>query len=153
MPCERSLLGRISSRCAAKRRAENGSTQLEQLKTVETEDLTRWCEKPESSQAVFATPVWTHQLEFIRQRGWESRGRKWGETTEEHPRGSRGRTMTASRLETDRAYRGCVSPWLPMKQKSLIPSTLKNENSSTADLEQFLQSQRFLFRWLRLGIT
>lgn len=52
---------------------------------VETEDLTRWCEKPESSQDVFAAPVWTHQLEFTRLRGRESKRRQWGEQQKSNP--------------------------------------------------------------------
>lgn len=43
---------------AVKRREETGSTQLEQLKMVETEGV----EEPERSQGVFATPAWTAQL-------------------------------------------------------------------------------------------
>lgn len=82
---------------------------LEQLKMVETEDITKWCEKPESSQDIFATPLWTHQLEFIRLRGWESKCRKWGETTDEPPRGCKCRTVAATRLKADFSQRGCVS--------------------------------------------
>lgn len=43
---------------AVKRREETGSTQLEQLKMVETEGV----EEPECSQGIFATPAWTALL-------------------------------------------------------------------------------------------
>lgn len=84
---------------------------------VETEDLTRWCEKPESSQDVFAAPVWTHQLEFTRLRGRESKRRQWGEQEKSNPEAPEA-DIAAPGLETNHASRGCVTSVAPRERKT-----------------------------------
>lgn len=74
---------------------------------AETEDLTSWCEKPESGQDILAAPVWIHQLQFIRPAGLGDRMEEMGGGDGEAAGGSQCKPITAMGLEMEFSQRGC----------------------------------------------